>query len=73
MTPNGQQLTSYGYQNMAGLLTRGNLNMTFQHKSGFWQKNFHDLPKTLYMKNAVNELSFTPVTHTAYSDTWFYR
>jgi hypothetical protein len=23
------------------------------------------------MKNVVNKLSFTAVTHTAYSDTWF--
>jgi hypothetical protein len=27
----------------------------------------------LYMKSAVNELSFTPVTHTAYSDIRFCR
>jgi hypothetical protein len=30
-------------------------------------------PETLYTKNAINELNFTPVTHTAYSDTWFGR
>jgi hypothetical protein len=30
-------------------------------------------PETLYTKNAVNELSFTSVTHTAYSDTRFCR
>jgi hypothetical protein len=30
-------------------------------------------PKTLYMKNAANEHSFTLVTHTAYSDTRFGR
>jgi hypothetical protein len=29
--------------------------------------------ETFYMKNAVNKLSFTPVTHTAYSDTRFCR
>jgi hypothetical protein len=29
--------------------------------------------ETLHMKNAVNEHSFTPVTHTAYSDTQFGR
>jgi hypothetical protein len=27
--------------------------------------------ETLYMKNAVNELSFMLVTHTSYSDTRF--
>jgi hypothetical protein len=27
--------------------------------------------ETLYMKNSVNELSFTSVAHTAYSDTRF--
>jgi hypothetical protein len=30
-------------------------------------------PETLYTKNSVNELSFTPVTHTSYSDTQFCR
>jgi hypothetical protein len=30
-------------------------------------------PETLYMKNAVNEHSFTPVSHMAYSDTRFGR
>jgi hypothetical protein len=28
-------------------------------------------PETLYMKNAINKHSFTPVTHMAYSNTWF--
>jgi hypothetical protein len=27
----------------------------------------------LYTKDAVNEHRFMPVTHTAYSDTWFCR
>jgi hypothetical protein len=27
--------------------------------------------ETLHTKNTVNELSFTPVTHTAHSDTRF--
>jgi hypothetical protein len=30
-------------------------------------------PKTLYMKNDVNELSFPLVTHTTYFDTRFDR
>jgi hypothetical protein len=30
-------------------------------------------PEILYMKNTVNELSFTLVTHMAYSDTRFCR
>jgi hypothetical protein len=30
-------------------------------------------PETLHMKNVVNEHSFTPVTHMAYSDTRFRR
>jgi hypothetical protein len=30
-------------------------------------------PETLYTKIAVNELSFMPVTHTAYSDIRFCR
>jgi hypothetical protein len=45
--------------------------LTFWHKSGFWQNFAMMFPKTLYMKNSVNELRFTPVTHTAYSDTRF--
>jgi hypothetical protein len=34
-------------------------------------KTRHDLPKSLYMKNAVNELSFPLITHTAYFDIRF--
>jgi hypothetical protein len=30
-------------------------------------------PKTLYTKNTINELSFSPVTHTSYFDTRFGR
>jgi hypothetical protein len=30
-------------------------------------------PEILYTKNAINELSFTSVTHTAYSDSRFCR
>jgi hypothetical protein len=47
--------------------------LTFGHKSGFWQNFTMTYLETLYMKNAVNELSFTPVTHTTYSDTRFCR
>jgi hypothetical protein len=30
-------------------------------------------PETLYTKNAIKEVSFTPVTHMAYSNTRFCR
>jgi hypothetical protein len=33
----------------------------------------HDLPITLLRKSAVNEHSFTSITHMTYSDTRFYR
>jgi hypothetical protein len=46
-------------------------DLTFQHKSGFWQNFAMTFPETLHAKNAVNEPSFTSVTHMAYSDTWF--
>jgi hypothetical protein len=47
--------------------------LTFRHKSGFWQNFATTFPETLHVKNAVNELILTPVTHTAYSDTRFCR
>jgi hypothetical protein len=46
-------------------------DLTFRHKSGFWQNFAVTIPETLHMKNAVNEYSFTSVTHVAYSDTRF--
>jgi hypothetical protein len=48
-------------------------DLTFWHKSGF-SLNFAMIsPETLYTKNAVNELNFPLVTHTANFDTWFGR
>jgi hypothetical protein len=45
-TPNGQWLTSYGYQNMAGLLTRGNLNrLDLSEQIRNFMKFRHDLPR----------------------------
>jgi hypothetical protein len=46
-------------------------DLTFRHKSEFWQNFIMTSPKTLYMKNAVNEHRFMLVTHTAYFDTRF--
>jgi hypothetical protein len=49
-------------------------DLTFWHKSEFWQNFTMTSPKTLYMKNAVNEYVFMLVTHTAYFDTvWSLR
>jgi hypothetical protein len=51
MTPNGQQVTSYGYQNMAGLLTRGNLNkLDLSEQIKILVKFHHDLPRNFAYK-----------------------
>jgi hypothetical protein len=47
--------------------------LTFRHKSGFLQNFAMTSPETLYTKNAINEHSIMPVTHMAYSKTWFGR
>jgi hypothetical protein len=44
---------------------------TFRYKSGFWQNFAMTFPKTLNMKNAINELIFPLVTHMAHSDAQF--
>jgi hypothetical protein len=46
-------------------------DLTFRHKSGFWWNFTMTSSETLYTKNAVNEHSFTLVTHTAHSGTRF--
>jgi hypothetical protein len=48
-------------------------DLTFRHKSGFWQNIIMTFPETFHMKNAVNKHGFVPVTHTAYFDTWLGR
>jgi hypothetical protein len=48
-------------------------DLTLRHKSEFWQNFAMTFPETLHTKNAVNEYSFTSVTHMAYSDTRFGR
>jgi hypothetical protein len=46
MTPNGQRLTSYGYQNMVGLLTWGNMNrLDLSAQIRILVKFCHDLPR----------------------------
>jgi hypothetical protein len=44
-----------------------------QLSAGFGRNFTMTSPKTLYMKNDVNELSFPLVTHTTYFDTRFDR
>jgi hypothetical protein len=46
---------------------------SFRQKSGFWQNLAMISPESLYTKNAVSKLSFSPVTHMAYFDTRFGR
>jgi hypothetical protein len=48
-------------------------DLTFQHKSVFWQNFAMTSPETLYTKNVVNELSFLLVTHTTCFDIQFGR
>jgi hypothetical protein len=47
--------------------------LTFRHKLGLWQNFAMTFPETLHRKSAINEHSFTPVTHMAYFDTRYYR
>jgi hypothetical protein len=42
-------------------------DLTFRHKSGFWQNFAMTSPETLCMKNVFNEHNFPLVTYTAYS------
>jgi hypothetical protein len=50
ITPNGQWL-SYGYQNMAGLLTQGNLNrLDLSAQIRILAKFCHDLPRNIVYK-----------------------
>jgi hypothetical protein len=59
---------------MVGLLNRGNLSrFDLPAQIRILEKFHHDLPETLYTKNVVNELTFSLVTHMAYSDTRFAR
>jgi hypothetical protein len=44
---------------------------TFRSKSGFWQNFIMTFLENLNTKVADNELSFTLVTHIAYSDAQF--
>jgi hypothetical protein len=48
-------------------------DLTFHHRSGFWQNFATTFPETLYTKNATDEHSFTLVTHMTYFDTRFGR
>jgi hypothetical protein len=72
MTPNGQQITSYGYRRMAGLLNRGNLSrLDLLMQIRILEKIAMTSPEILYTKVAINEISFLLVTHTTYSDARF--
>jgi hypothetical protein len=54
--PNGQQITSYDSKNdRVAELGEIWTDLTFWHKSEFWQNFTMTSPKTLYTKNAVNE------------------
>jgi hypothetical protein len=72
-TPNGQRITSYGYQRIFGLLNRGNLSrLDLPAQIRILEKKIAmTSPETLYTKVAAKELSFLLVTHTTYSDARF--
>jgi hypothetical protein len=69
-TPKGQWLTGIGKWSSCWIrenLDRPDLPTCIRILAKF----HHDLPRNLYTKYAINEHRFTPVIHTAYSDTWF--
>jgi hypothetical protein len=71
-TSNGQRFPSYGYRNSIGLLNRVKSGQIVPFSiSPDLGKFRHDLYRNLNMKIAVNELSFSLVTHTNYSDARF--
>jgi hypothetical protein len=72
ITPNGQRITSYGYQRMARWLNRGKLSgLDLPTQISIWQNFAMTFLETLNTKVADNDLSFPLVTHMAYSDAWF--
>jgi hypothetical protein len=44
-------------------------DLTFRHKSGFWQNFAVTFSETLHTQNAINEPSFMLVTYMAYFNT----
>jgi hypothetical protein len=72
ITPNGQRITSYGYQRMAGWLNRGKLSrLDLQTQISIWLNFAMTFLETLNTKVADSELSFPLVTHMAFSDARF--
>jgi hypothetical protein len=72
ITPNGQRITSYDCRKLDWFAeSEFWVDWTFWSKSGFWQSFVMTFPETLNIKVADNELSFTLVTHMAYSDARF--
>jgi hypothetical protein len=72
LTPNGQRITSYGYQRMARCLNRGKLSrLDLPTQISIWQNFAVTFLETLNTKVADNDLSFPLVTHMAFSDAWF--
>jgi hypothetical protein len=70
--PIGRRFTSYDYQKLnRSAETEIWADYTFQHKSVVWKIFAMTSPESLNTKNAINELSFLLVTHTAYSDAPF--
>jgi hypothetical protein len=65
---------SYNYRKINRFAESGNLGrLHLWLKSGFWRNFTMTSPETLYTKNAVNELSFTSVTHMANFNIHFGR
>jgi hypothetical protein len=72
MAPNGCRFVSYGSQKLDRLLNQQFWeDLTSLYKSVFWQNFTMTSLETLYMKNAINKLSFLLVTHTTCFDTRF--
>jgi hypothetical protein len=72
ITPNGQRITSYGYQRMAGWLNRGKLSrLDLQTQISIWLNFSMTFLETLNTKVADSELSFPLVTHMTFSDARF--
>jgi hypothetical protein len=76
MTPNGQQLMSYGYQNMAGLLTGGNLNrLNLSEQIRILAKFHHDHPRNFVyelMNSASRRLLIQPIPIHGFITTTFW-
>jgi hypothetical protein len=68
----GRRFMSYDYRKLDRFTKTGVwADYTLRHKSGIWQNFAVTFLKTLNAKISVNKLSFSLVTHTAYSDARF--